>query len=217
MQPAFRERLFQRWAPVHQRCAPSPARYPGFSCPFSEEDRLDQCISGYPFSIEVGGDSSSSVNMTEWQLCAAGMFSSRSTTTDTLAIHERGANCHHSIQQGEKMQPPTSRYTHRPLRERLEDLRRSAKCDIHTQRTDQTNRLSGPIKAWCEDMSPDQRSRRFKLEEIARLAGLVGKHGGQAAHHHIAQALRSIGFSPSRDWSVAGRNKRYWKLQGDTK
>ena len=32
----------------------------------------------------------------------------------------------------------------------------------------------------------------------------------RAAHHHIAQALRTLGFQPCRDWTVAGRNKRYW-------
>lgn len=52
-------------------------------------------------------------------------------------------------------------------------------------------------------MTPDQRSRRFSTEEVERLAGLVGKHGGRAAHHHIALALRSAGFSPCRDWTVA--------------
>ena len=59
-------------------------------------------------------------------------------------------------------------------------------------------------------MTPEQRNRRFTLEEIERLAGLVGKFGGRAAHHHIALSLWAIGFSPCRDWTSAGRNKRYW-------
>jgi hypothetical protein len=64
-------------------------------------------------------------------------------------------------------------------------------------------------------MTPEQLSRRFKTEEIERLAGLVGKHGGHPAHHHIAQVLRAVGFVSCRDWTVAGRNRRYWKFQGE--
>lgn len=70
------------------------------------------------------------------------------------------------------------------------------------------------IAAWCASMSPEERKRRFSLAEVEKLAGLVGKHGGHAAHHYIAQALRAVGFQPCRDWTNAGRNKRFWKLSG---
>lgn len=113
------------------------------------------------------------------------------------------------------MQPPT--YTHAPLRARLEQLRHAAQRGTYTRPPSQTDRLRSQIKLWCESMTQEQRSRRFTTEEIERLAGLLGKHGGRAAHHHIALALRSAGFSPCRDWTVAGRNRRYWKLSGELK
>jgi hypothetical protein len=66
-------------------------------------------------------------------------------------------------------------------------------------------------------MAPEQRTRRFSVDEVERLASLVGKNGGRPAHHHIAQALRAMGFQPCRDWTIAGRNKRFWKFSGEMK
>ena len=99
------------------------------------------------------------------------------------------------------VQPPT--YTHAPLRARLEQLRHAAQRGTYTRPPSQTEQFRSLICRWSETMTPDQRSRRFSTEEVERLAGLVGKHGGRAAHHHIALALRSAGFSPCRDWTVA--------------
>jgi hypothetical protein len=111
------------------------------------------------------------------------------------------------------VQPPTSAGS--PLRHRLEQLRQAAQITAYTRVLSQTERLRDQIKTWFESMTPGQRSRRFSIEEVEVLAGLVGKHGGHAAHHQIAQALRSAGFSPCRDWTVAGRNRRFWKFIGD--
>jgi hypothetical protein len=111
------------------------------------------------------------------------------------------------------VQPPTSAGS--PLRHRLEQLRQTAQITAYTRVLSQTERLRGQIKTWFESMTPGQRSRCFSIEEVEVLAGLVGKHGGHAAHHQIAQALRSAGFRPSRDWTVAGRNRRFWKFIGD--
>ena len=106
------------------------------------------------------------------------------------------------------MQPPTCVYV--PLRVQLERLRKTAQHDLHTKPARHSERLREQIKAWSESMTPEQRKRRFTIEEIERLAGLMGKFGGRAAHHHIAQSLRAIEFAPRRDWTAAGRNKRYW-------
>ena len=112
------------------------------------------------------------------------------------------------------MQPPTStdsrNSTYVPLRIQLEQLRNAAQYAQHTKPFRHSERLRDQIKAWSESMTPEQRKRRFTIEEIERLAGLMGKFGGRAAHHHIAQSLRAIAFVPRRDWTVAGRNKRYW-------
>lgn len=112
-------------------------------------------------------------------------------------------------------QPPTS--IRSPLRAHLEQLRGEAQKRIHTLPPDQATQLRDTIRSWVHSMAPEQRNRRFSIEEVERLAGLVGKHGGHAAHHHIAQALRAVGFQPCRDWTIAGRNKRFWKFSGEIK
>ena len=106
------------------------------------------------------------------------------------------------------MQPPTCKTL--PLRIQLAQLKQASAEAIRVNHQSQTDRLSNQIKTWSESMTPEQRKRRFTMEEIERLAGLVGKLGRGAAYHHIAQSLRAIGFSPCRDWTAAGRNKRYW-------
>lgn len=113
------------------------------------------------------------------------------------------------------MQPPT--YTRAPLRAQLEQLRRTAQHNIHTRPSGHSERLCVQIKTWAQSMPPELRSRRFTIEEIELLAGILGKHGKHAAHHHIAQAIRAVGFTPVRDWTVAGRNRRYWKFSGEMK
>lgn len=79
------------------------------------------------------------------------------------------------------------------------------------------NPLVEQISSWLETMAPEQKKRPFTTEEVECLAGLKGKHGGRPAHHHTAQALRVVGFQPCRDWTVAGRNKRFWRFSGEKK
>jgi hypothetical protein len=113
------------------------------------------------------------------------------------------------------LQPPTSGPV--PLRVQLEQLRSAAQKTIHTLPPNHANRIGDRIRSWVNSMSPEQRIRRFSVDEVERLAGLVGKHGGRAAHHHIAHALRASGFQSCRDWTTAGRNKRFWKFSGEMK
>ncbi len=110
------------------------------------------------------------------------------------------------------MQPPT--FTQVPLRAQLQQLREIAQNGLSTKPLQHSEILREQIKMWCESMTPDQLARRFTTEEIERLAGLGGKHCGRAAHHQIAQALRALEFKPCRDWTVAGRNRRFWKYAG---
>ena len=105
------------------------------------------------------------------------------------------------------MQPPT--FNSVPLRIQLGQLKHAAAA-VRVKHQSHADKLRDQIKAWSESMTPEQRKRRFTLEEIERLAGLVGKVGRGAAHHPIAQSLRAIGFDSRRDWTAAGRNKRYW-------
>ena len=106
------------------------------------------------------------------------------------------------------MQPPTFEFV--PLRTQVADLKRAVTHAAPARQTSHRDKLRDQIRAWLASMSPEQRKRRFTIEEIERLAGLTGKTGGRTAHHHIAQSLRAIEFDPRRDWTVAGRNKRYW-------
>lgn len=99
----------------------------------------------------------------------------------------------------------------------MEQLRKTAQHDLSTKPVRHSERLREQIKTWTESMTPEQLARRFTTEEIERLAGLVGQHCGRAAHHHIAQALRALGFQPCRDWTIAGRNRRFWKYSGEIK
>jgi len=116
---------------------------------------------------------------------------------------------------GMDMQPPT--YIGIPLRMRLEQLRNTAQKNRQSMPSINSNQLVDRISLWINSMAPEQRKRRFSIDEVERLAGLVGKSGGSAAHHQIAQALRALGFQPCRDWTNAGRNKRFWKYSGDSK
>lgn len=108
------------------------------------------------------------------------------------------------------MQPPTFNCV--SLRIQLEQLKYSAIHMPPAKQTNQLEKLICLIKAWVASMTPEQRLRRFSIQEIERLAGLTGKSGGRTAHHHIAMALREVGLSPRRDWTVAGRNRRYWQI-----
>lgn len=110
------------------------------------------------------------------------------------------------------MQPPTFNFS--SLRTQLAHLKHAALHPTLAKQTNQPEKLICQINAWIASMTPEQRMRRFSIEEIERLAGLTGKNGGRTAHHHIAMALRKSGLTPSRDWTVAGRNRRFWKYEG---
>lgn len=115
---------------------------------------------------------------------------------------------HARIKSKPSLQPPTSA----PLRVRLEQLKLATKQNAKVKPPSQSELIVARLKAWVETMSPLEQRRPFTTEEVERLAGLAGKQGGRPACHHIAAALRAVGFKPCRDWTVAGRNKRYWKL-----
>lgn len=113
------------------------------------------------------------------------------------------------------MQPPTS--SPGPLRAHLYQLLRNAQQRSPTLPINQVDLFSNSIRSWVNSMAPEQRTRRFSIDEVALLACLKGKHGGRPAHHHIAQALRMQGFECYRDWTTRGRNKRFWKFTDSVK
>ena len=73
------------------------------------------------------------------------------------------------------------------------------------------------IRCWYLQLSKVQRARLYTIDEIIRLARLEGRLGRKASVQLVGNALTACGFMPKRDWTAAGRNKRYWKFFGDEK
>lgn len=64
------------------------------------------------------------------------------------------------------------------------------------------------IQAWFASMPPAVRQRRYQIEEfIVRFPGVYRERSSPKV---IGAALRSLGWEQKRDWSRAGRNRRYW-------
>jgi hypothetical protein len=66
------------------------------------------------------------------------------------------------------------------------------------------------IMNWSQHLSPVQLLRKYSIEEVMALACLRGRYRDQASVRYTGEALRRCGFITKRDWTVAGRNKRYW-------
>ncbi len=48
------------------------------------------------------------------------------------------------------------------------------------------------------------------MDEVMVLAGLKGRYREHASARYTGEALRRCGFVTKRDWTTAGRNKRFW-------
>ncbi len=76
-------------------------------------------------------------------------------------------------------------------------------CD--TPLTTQINRLMASL-------SPAQRNRPGSMEEfLVRLQGRFSTSGRPHAMH-VGQALRTMGWASSRDWSAQGAGRRVWSF-----
>lgn len=73
------------------------------------------------------------------------------------------------------------------------------------------------IQTWVNRLPPVQRCRQFTITEVIALATLPGHFRPNASLRYTGEALRRCGFKQQRDWTAAGRNKRYWKFVGDEK
>jgi len=69
------------------------------------------------------------------------------------------------------------------------------------------------ITEWIASLNPLQRLRSYTLLEIIALAGLKGHYRERASNQFTGEALRKCGFVAKRDWSSAGRNRRWWQLK----
>jgi len=70
------------------------------------------------------------------------------------------------------------------------------------------------IQMWVNRLPPVQRYRQFSITEVIALATLPGHFRPNASLRYTGEALRRCGFKQKRDWTSAGRNKRYW-VKGD--
>ena len=66
------------------------------------------------------------------------------------------------------------------------------------------------ISIWFNALAPTVRHRPYKLTEILVLAKLQGRYRDRPAMRVIGDTLRKLGWSEHRDWTRAGRNRRYW-------
>lgn len=70
--------------------------------------------------------------------------------------------------------------------------------------------LEVQIKRWWANLPPIMQQRPYQITEIA--AQCRGRYRDKPALREVAVALRVLGWTERRDWSVAGRNRRFWKL-----
>lgn len=77
----------------------------------------------------------------------------------------------------------------------------------------QHDRYRQAVAAWLAAMTPIQRARAYNLDEIVKLSGLHGVNGKAASPQLVGNALHACGFVRMRDWTVAGRNRRYFRHQ----
>lgn len=73
------------------------------------------------------------------------------------------------------------------------------------------------IISWRQRLTPAQLGRSFSMVEVMLLAGVKGRYREHASLRYTGEALRQCGFKQKRDWTTAGRNKRYWQFVGEEK
>jgi len=74
-----------------------------------------------------------------------------------------------------------------------------------------SNTYLDQIKSWYLQLSKVQLTRLYTINEVISLARLEGRLGRKASVQLVGNALTACGFVPKRDWTAAGRNKRYWQ------
>jgi len=72
----------------------------------------------------------------------------------------------------------------------------------------QKESLEIQIQRWWTSLPPVLQYRRYQITEIA--VQCKGRYKGNPALREVAAALRTLGWSQTRDWSNQGRNKRLW-------
>lgn len=106
------------------------------------------------------------------------------------------------------MQPPymTDEVTTQYVREILaSDARRCAEIN---QRNG-SNPLVSAVQDWWCNLPVVTRNRRFAMTEISDALYAQTRH--RHSWRDIAAALDALDWTAGRDWTRAGRNRRYWQ------
>lgn len=64
------------------------------------------------------------------------------------------------------------------------------------------------IRRWYDKEPPALRHRKYSMTEF--ILRFAGRFRPKPAARLIAEALRELGWTEHRDWTRAGRNRRYW-------
>lgn len=65
------------------------------------------------------------------------------------------------------------------------------------------------IQRWFTNEPPALRDRKYSMTEF--VIRFAGRFRPKPATRLIAEALRELGWTEHRDWTRAGRNRRYWQ------
>ena len=68
--------------------------------------------------------------------------------------------------------------------------------------------LTDQILALTAHLPPIQLNRPFSIDEL--LPQLKGRYQARPATREVAKALTQLGWTRHRNWTIEGRNKRYW-------
>jgi len=112
-------------------------------------------------------------------------------------------------------QPPEGLRPH--LRDAIASLkaRTQAPHPLHEPKAEEmptSARYQQAINSWVNSHTPAQRQRRYAMGEIIKLSGVDGVSGKPVSVQVMGEALLACGFTQGRDWTNAGRNRRYWSL-----
>jgi hypothetical protein len=111
------------------------------------------------------------------------------------------------------LQPPVIRENLRDTVNRLMNEAASTatpQAPTHGAHASITDNYVIQIMSWTQRLAPAQLCRSYTLDEVMTLAGLKGRYRDHASVRYTGEALRRCGFVTKRDWSTAGRNKRFW-------
>ena len=115
------------------------------------------------------------------------------------------------------MQPPViTAYLRDSVNHLVTESKVKAKCHdpSNGEKASISDCYVSQIMNWSRHLSAVQLSRKYSIEEVIALACLRGRYRDHASVRYTSEALRRCGFKQKRDWTAAGRNKRYW-VKGD--